>query len=416
MNTNYVYPSAQVGEFRNAMLYASGPSSYASAGDSVYNPGSSEYINFPSNCRSLSGNYDVRFIPAAVGLNQIRAGGGVAGPSASGWTAIWEYAPGNGSVNNPSNFAPAGVPLSLGPLSAAATTSAFTANGVGTIVVANSLAVGQFVVLSGGASAKSIFLNGVMVQVTAASATQFSFNYAPAKALSYASASDTGLKFQVVQAGTGNLLQAVASGGAVTAIAVASDVLTVTQVNTFSVGQFVILSGLAAGEIAQGAVVQVATASGTGWTANAQMANLSATTGETATASLLVTNGNAPVTTVPGAFASITNTLAVAADATHAGLFTLTAAQNYVPGNLLVVSGVGTNTVLNGSIATVITTSLTSALIKANGWTAIANTSADTGTTALLATGAPPSQSRAVAVGTNLAGESVQFAALVSSL
>lgn len=407
MNTSYVFPAAEVGEIRNALLYASGPSSYVSAGDPVYNPGSGEYINFPSDCTSLSGNYKVRFIPLAVGYNQVRAGGGVGGPSVSGWTAVWEYSGANG------NTPVAGVPLSLGPLSAAATTSAFTANGVGTIVVANSLQVGQFVVLSGGASAKSIFLNGVMVQVTAASATQFSFNYGPAKALSYASAADAALKFQVVQAASGNPLQAVVSGGAVTSVAVASDVLTVVQANTFSVGQFVVLQGLVAGEVPQGTVAQIVTASSTGWTANLQAANLSATTGETGTASLLVTNGGAPITTATPA--SITNTLAVAADASHSGLFTLTATQNFVPGELIVVQGVTTNTVLNGSLGTVIATGLTNQLIKANGWTAIANTSADGGTAAVLVTGAPVNGNQ-VAAGTNLSAEQVQFAALVSSL
>lgn len=91
MNTNYVYPSAEVGELRNALLYAIGPSSYAAAGDPVYNPGSGEYINFPSDCTSLSGNYKVRFIPLATGYNQVRAGGGVGGPSVSGWTARYEF-------------------------------------------------------------------------------------------------------------------------------------------------------------------------------------------------------------------------------------------------------------------------------------------------------------------------------------
>lgn len=405
MNTNYVYPSAQVGEFRNAMLYASGPASYAVAGDAVYNPGSSEYINFPSNCRTLSGNYDVRFIPTAVGLNQIRAGGGVAGPSASGWTAIWEYAGGSMPV--------AGIPLTLGTLSAAATTSAFSANGVLTVVVANSLKAGQFVVLSGGASAKSIFLNGVLLQVVTASATQFTANYAPAKSLTYASASDTGLKFQVVQAASGNPLQAVVSGSAVTSVTVASNVLTVAQNNTFSVGQFVVLQGLVAGEIVQGAIVQIVTASSTGWTANVQAANLSVTSGETGTAALLVTNGTAPVTSaIP---AAITNTLAVAADATDTGLLTLTAQQNDIPGQLIVVQGVTTRTALNGSIATVIATSLTNQLIKANGWTAAVSTSADNGTAALLVTGSPANGNQ-VSAGTNLSAEQVQFAALVSSL
>jgi hypothetical protein len=89
LNTNYVYPSAQVGEFRNALLYGSGPSSYASAGDPINNPGANEYINFPASCLSLSGNYRVEFFPAATGYNNIRAG--APAPSQSGWTALWSY-------------------------------------------------------------------------------------------------------------------------------------------------------------------------------------------------------------------------------------------------------------------------------------------------------------------------------------
>ena len=89
MNTNYVYPSAQVGELRNALLYAVGPSSYAAAGDPVYNPGANEYINFPMQTVSVSGNYEVLFFPAATGLNIVRAG--APSPSQSGWTALWLY-------------------------------------------------------------------------------------------------------------------------------------------------------------------------------------------------------------------------------------------------------------------------------------------------------------------------------------
>lgn len=89
MNTNYVYPSAQVGEFRQALLYASGPASYAAAGDPVYNPGTNEYINFPSNALTQSGNYEVKFFPASTGNNIVRAGAPT--PGQSGWTAVWEY-------------------------------------------------------------------------------------------------------------------------------------------------------------------------------------------------------------------------------------------------------------------------------------------------------------------------------------
>jgi hypothetical protein len=90
MNTNYVYPSAQVGELRQALLYAAGPSSYSqTTGDPVYNPGTNEYINFPSTCRTVSGNYDVTFQPTSAGLNIIRAG--APGPGQSGWTARWSF-------------------------------------------------------------------------------------------------------------------------------------------------------------------------------------------------------------------------------------------------------------------------------------------------------------------------------------
>lgn len=89
MNTNYVYPSAQVGEFRLALLYASGPASVATSGDPVYNPGANEYVNFPMGVLTLSGNYEIKFFPAAVGLNIVRAGG--PSPSQSGWTALWQF-------------------------------------------------------------------------------------------------------------------------------------------------------------------------------------------------------------------------------------------------------------------------------------------------------------------------------------
>ena len=98
MNTNYVYPSAQVGEFRQALLYAAGPASYSQAtGDPVYNPGANEYINFPSECTTVSGLYGVEFVPASAGLNIVRAG--APSPSQSGWTARWLFNNYNGELS-----------------------------------------------------------------------------------------------------------------------------------------------------------------------------------------------------------------------------------------------------------------------------------------------------------------------------
>ena len=109
MNTAYVYQSAQVGEFRNCMLWAAGPASYSqTTGDPVYNPGSAEYINFPSDCSTLSGTYRVRFFPAAVGFGLIRAG--APSPSQSGWTARWYYGPTANGISGASFTAGSGYP------------------------------------------------------------------------------------------------------------------------------------------------------------------------------------------------------------------------------------------------------------------------------------------------------------------
>lgn len=87
MNTKYVYQSSQVGEFRLALLTGTGPASYSAlSGDILYNPGSSEYINFPSDCTTLSGNYSLTAIPTAI---NIRAG--APSPNQSGWRWLWKY-------------------------------------------------------------------------------------------------------------------------------------------------------------------------------------------------------------------------------------------------------------------------------------------------------------------------------------
>lgn len=113
MNTNYVYPSAQVGEFRQALLYATGPASYSTtAGDPVYNPGANEYINVPTSTRTQSGNYNVDFQPTAVGLNIIRAG--APNPGQSGWTARWSFTNLNGGSGVASVTGSGGTGMTVG--------------------------------------------------------------------------------------------------------------------------------------------------------------------------------------------------------------------------------------------------------------------------------------------------------------
>ena len=204
MNTAYVYQGSQVGEFRNSLLWAAGPASYTpmtaagTGGDVVYNPGANEYINFPCDCTSKSGNYKVRFVPTDVGNNIIRAGS--TSPSQSGWTAVWEYA---GSSVSPQ----IGVPLTLGTLSAAATNSTFTTNGVATVLTTTPPPLGSFVLLTNGASGKGIFLNGTIVYVNAVTAgVSYGFNFAAAKSLNYASAVGhlevaAGIRWKLIESG-----------------------------------------------------------------------------------------------------------------------------------------------------------------------------------------------------------------------
>ena len=291
---------------------------------------------------------------------------------------------------------PIGVPLSLGTLSAAGTNSTYTAAGLFTVATTTPPPLGSFIVLSNGASGKGIFMDGVMVQVSAVVAgVSYSFNFGQGAALAFASAVDT-LKYQVVQAGSGsNLLQAQALAAPITGVLATANLLTITQANSLVQGQFVYLNGpfKTASVYALGAIVQVASATATSWTANWQGTIIAQTSAEVGVASLLVTNGGAPVQSYPyinGQTAAITNVVEVASDGTHAGLFTLTAQQGYLAGQILALQGIVTATAMNGSIATVVATSLTSATIKANGWGAAVSTAADTGQASLLVTGPAP--------------------------
>ena len=318
-------------------------------------------------------------------------------------------------------FAPApsaGTPLSLGTLSAAGTNSTYTAAGLFTVATTTPPPLGSFIVLSNGASGKGIFMDGVMVQVTAVvPGVSFSFNFGQGTALAFASAADT-LKYQVVQAGSSsNLLQAQALAAPITGVLATANLLTITQANSLQVGQFVYLNGpfKTASVYALGAIVQVASASATGWTANWQGTIISQTSAEVGVASLLVTNGGAPIQSYPqvsGPTAAITNVVEVASDGTHAGLFTLTAAQGYQAGQIAALQGIVTATAMNGSIATVIATNLSSASFKANGWGAAVSTASDTGQASLLVTGAPATPESEVPAGTDLSAYTFELLAV----
>lgn len=302
-----------------------------------------------------------------------------------------------------SSAAAAGTPLGLGALSTTSTAIGVTSDVI-TVTIANSLKVGQFVYLqsftAGGA------LNGTIVQVLTASATQFTAAY-PTANITAATADVTGT-YQLVQAGAGNLLTTGASATITNLAATAasagtsSSTLTVTCTNTFIPGQFVVLQGATTATQVNGIIVQVLTASSSQFTAIWTGTTIS-TAADTGTAKLLVTAGGAPIST-SGLGASITNSLSTANSAGTAGLLTMTANQSFVPGNIVFILGLAHGSVSNGAPYVVLNSSaLTNKIFTANGIQAGATTNADTGTAALLVTGIPTSAPQ-VSPGTDLSG------------
>jgi hypothetical protein len=377
-----------------------GPASYVAGGESITAQSkglrSLDYLDVEA--LSHSGNYSLQ-VQSPVG----------SGGSVQAQTLRWYVA------NAGSGF----EPLILGTASAAATLSAMTANGVVTVTGANTLTAGQFVLLTNGATAVGIFMNGAIVQIISATPTTYTFNFAAAKSLNYASAADT-LKYQVVYGGSTNNPVALGTGAgqsiAVSAVAVASNVLTITCTNTGTTikpGNFIVLQGLAAGEVPQGAIVQVLTASTTSITANLIAPNLSVTSGETATATVLVTNGNVPI--VAGEAFTITGTTvaATAASSSAAGAVTvLPVGQNLVPGNLVIIQGLTHGAALNGLLTAVLATGLSGSNVETNGYiaTGVTTGTADLGSLGLLTTGYTGDGE--VSAGTNLTGETVRMMAL----
>jgi hypothetical protein len=275
----------------------------------------------------------------------------------------------------------AGIPLTLGALSAASTVSAVVAH-VGTITIANTLSAGNFVYLSGFTQLGA--LNGCIVQVASATTSQFTFNLGSAAAVT--SGADTTGHFQVVYATPNNLVQLGTSATITNSLATTS-LLTMTCANTFTLGQFVVLNGLINGAVANGVIVRIASASTTQFTAVWTGTAISTGAETTATATLLVTNGAAPI--LADYMTNVSNSLATASSAGTAGLITLTATQSMVPGQLFLVNGLTNGAAVNGDVLSVIAAGTTNAIIKANGQTAAFSTAADVGSISLLMTGDP---------------------------
>lgn len=279
----------------------------------------------------------------------------------------------------------ANQPITLGPISAGASTTIGVASNVITVTQPNTLVAGQFVYFqSTGAGAA---IAGTILQVASATPAQWTANY-PTPNITAATA-DITITYQLVEVNPGNLV----SGGTAATITnslATTSLLTMTCANSFVPGQFVICQGLTNGANANGVIVQVATASATQFTANWTGSSFSSAA-DAGTATPLITGGNAPV--VSGASVNITNSVATASSAGTAGVVTLSAVNNLAAGNIVVVQGLTNGSAVNGDVGVVLATGLTNALFKFNHKTAAITTGADAGTAALLVTGQPASSS-----------------------
>lgn len=181
-----------------------------------------------------------------------------------------------------------------------------------------------------------------------------------------------------------------------TTIGVTSNVITVAMVNTFTAGQFIYLQSFTAGGAINGTIVQVATASATGWTANYPTPNITAATADITGTAQLVQAGPGNLLTT-GAVATITNSLSTSS------LITMTCANSFQPGQFVVIQGLTNGATANGVIVQIATASTTQ--FTAN-WTGTSfTTAADTGTATLLVTsgGAPVTLGAAAAISNSVA-------------
>ena len=379
------------GRTRAIVVDHTGPTSYTTGGELLSQSstlgGSNVFglasFNLIDTAVSFSGNYRVDCLYGGLGpRSAVRLR----------WSAI------NNAV-----LTDAGMPLGLGTLSAASTNTVVTAGHVGTVTVANTLKAGQFVYLS--LFTQMGALNGTIVKVTAATPTTFSFNLGSAAAVS--TGADTTGKFQVVQAGPNNLLQLAPTSAAITNSLATTSLLTMTCANTFAPGNFVYIDGLTNGAVANGVIVQVSTSSATQFTA-VWTGSVISTAADAGTATLLITNGTAPI--MADYATNVSNSLSTASSAGTQGVISLTATNALYPGNIVVPKGLTAGAGFNGDIL-VANASTTGILLVSNHQTAAVSTTADVGSLSLVMTGAPTDNGE-VPAGFNLSGETVRLVVL----
>jgi hypothetical protein len=286
----------------------------------------------------------------------------------------------------------AGLPLTLGTVTGTSTLSACTAANLVTVTAPNTLVAGQFVVFQGSGNGNIAKANGQLVEISAATASTFSFTWAGIGGTVASAADTTALAYPVVTA-SGGLVTAGTATGTPTTTVLTSNVGTITVANSFIPGQLVLLNGFTNAATLNGYVVQVVTASSTSFTFNLNIANV--TTGSETTGSVIpmVAPGSAPIIT--GNSAAITNSVLTS------NVVSLSAVQDFPINALVMIQGLTNGAALNGYTGTVLASGLTNALFKYNFNHANISTGADAGVAATLIVGGTSTPAE-LAAGTNV--------------
>jgi hypothetical protein len=286
-----------------------------------------------------------------------------------------------------------GLQVTLGTASGTSTLSVATAANLVTITAPNTFTAGQLVVFQGAANGNIAKANGQLVEISAATASTFSFTWAGIGG-AVSSAADTGVLAYPVLAGGTNVTIGAATVTPTTTV-LTSNVGTITVANSFYPGQLVLLQGFTNAATLNGYVVQVLTASSTQFTFNLNIANITTGTETTGSVAPLVA-GASPIIT--GTAYSVTNS------ALTSNVVSLTAKQNLPVNSLVMVQGLTNGAALNGYTGAVIATGLTNQLFEYNfNHANISSASDTTGVAAPLIVGAPTSTTE-IAAGTNISG------------
>jgi len=290
----------------------------------------------------------------------------------------------------PASADASGLALTLGTVSGTSTLSVCTAANLVTVTAPNTFTAGQFVVFQGSGNGNIAKANGQLVEISAATATTFSFTWAGIGGAVVSAADTTALAYPVLAGGT-SVTAGTASATPTTTV-LTTNVGTFTVANSFYPGQLVLLQGLTNASALNGYVVQVVTASSTQFTFNLNHANV--TTGAETTGSVApMVAGTNPIIT--GSSAAITNSVLTS------NVVSLSSVQNFPVNTLVMIQGLTNGAALNGYTGTVIATGLTNALFEYNFNHANITTGADAGAASPLIVGAATSATE-IAAGANI--------------